>query len=70
MKFELKDKHTFTLDGYEVEVGMEEHGTYERWSTIEYTVTDISCSYEYRTFNSMIDVIEFIKGSNPNENID
>lgn len=67
MKFELKDKHVFTLDGYEVEVGMEEHGTYERWSTIEYTVTDISCSYEYRTFDSMIDVIKFIKGGKDHE---
>lgn len=70
MEFELKDKHTFILDGYEVEVGMEEHGTYERWSTIEYTVIDISCTYEYRTFNSMIDVIKFIEDGKSNENID
>ena len=67
MKFELKDKHTFTLDGYEVEVGMEEHGTYERWSTLEYTVADISCSYGYRTFNSMIDVIKFIEYGKSND---
>lgn len=67
MKFELKDTHTFTLDGYEVEVGMEEHGTYERWSTIEYTVTDISCTYGYRTFNSMIDVIKFIEDGKSND---
>ena len=67
MKFELKDKHTFTLDGYEVEVGMEEHGTYDRWSTIEYTVTDISCSYGYRTFDSMIDVIKFIEDGKSND---
>lgn len=66
MKFELKDKHTFTLDGYEVEVGMEEHGTYDRWSTIEYTVTDISCSYSYKTFDSMIDVIKFIEDGKSN----
>lgn len=67
MKFELKDKHTFTLDGYEVEVGLEEHGTYERWSTIQYTVTDISCTYGYRTFNSMIDVIKFIEDGKSND---
>ena len=67
MKFELKDTHTFTLDGYEVEVGMEEHGTYERWSTIEYTLTEISCTYGYRTFNSMIDVIKFIEDGKSND---
>ena len=67
MKFELKDKHTFTLDGYEVEVGLEEHGTYERWSTIEYTVTDISCTYGYKTFDSMIDVIKFIEDGKSND---
>lgn len=70
MKFELKDKHVFTLDGYEIEVGLEEHGTYDRWSTIEYTLTDLSCSYGYKTFDSMLDVIKFIKGSSKNENID
>ena len=45
---------------------MEEHGTYERWSTIEYTVTDISCAYRYKTFDSMIDVIKFIEDGKPN----
>ena len=70
MKFELKDKYTFTLDGYEVEVCLEDHGTYEQWSTVEYTVTNLSCSYGYKTFDSLLDAIEFIKGGNPNENID